>query len=139
MIRLSRMTFLVGAVTFIVIGVLHSFVHLTELAGPDLEARFDAVGPVALQGDSVRAWDLFQGLSLLMGAFSVTLGVVLIGILRETDPLSPPPALVSLAVCVQLIVIAAVGGLYLSAFQIVGGVVGIALFAMPFIVALRRA
>ncbi|MEL6689801.1 MAG: hypothetical protein AAFP28_05725 [Pseudomonadota bacterium] len=133
------MTFLVGAVTFIVIGALHSFVHLTELAGPDLEARFDAVGPVVLQGDSVRAWDLFQGLSLLMGAFSATLGVVLIGILRATDAQTPPPALVSLAVCIQLVVIAALGGLYLSAFQIVGGVVGIALFAMPLFVALRRA
>ena len=138
MVKLARLLFLVGALTFIGIGAMHSFVHVTELSGAGLEGRFDQLGPVLLQGDEVRAWDLFQGLSLLMGAFSIALGLVLLGCWLGSRPRALPHPLVPLAVLAQLLVIMGVGWLYLSPFQVIGGAVGLALFAPALFLSIRQ-
>ena len=137
MISLARLTFFIGAVTFVFIGALHTYVHLSELAGPGLARRFEAIGPVALQGDEVSAWDLFQGVSLLMGFFSAALGLVLLAALKSAPKGTLPDAAISAVVMVLLGAITAIDALYLSSFQVVGGLVGILLFSLPFGSALR--
>ncbi|MEM8617712.1 MAG: hypothetical protein AAGF20_12370, partial [Pseudomonadota bacterium] len=82
---IARLAFAIGAMAFILIGVLHTYVHLAELSGPDLESRFAELGDIDLQGQMSRSWDLFQGLSLLMGFFSTTLGCVLLALLLSGE------------------------------------------------------
>ena len=137
MVQLGRITFLIGAIAFIFIGAMHSFVHLTELAGPELQARFDAMGPVLLQGNDERAWDLFQGLSLLMGFFSMAFGVALIGALMQTPKTMMPHPLICLSALALLVGIASIGALYLSNFQVFGGLAGIVCFAIPLVARIR--
>ncbi len=129
--NVSRTAFIVGALAFLAIGALHTQVHFAGLSGTGLATRFRAIGPVALGGDEVSPWDLFQGVSLLMGFFSAALGLVLIGIWAEYRRGITPHPLVSAAVIVQLVAIAGVGVLYLSNFQTVGGTIGVALFPVP--------
>lgn len=138
MVKLGRITFLVGAIAFVFIGAMHSFVHLTELSGADLAERFDAIGPVLLQGKEERAWDLFQGLSLLMGFFSIAFGIALIGSLWQTQADTVPHALISLSALILLASIIAVGALYLSSFQVYGGLAGLVCFGIPLLAKVRE-
>ena len=137
MVRLGRVTFLIGAIAFIFIGALHTFVHMTELAGPELQDRFNAIGPVLLQGQDERAWDLFQGLSLLMGFFSMAFGVALIGALMQTPNETTPHPIICISALALLVGIAAVGALHLSNFQVFGGLAGIVCFSVPLIARTR--
>ncbi|MCH2093714.1 MAG: hypothetical protein MK160_01195 [Rhodobacteraceae bacterium] len=131
MIRLSRRTFAAGSIAFIVIGIMHTYVHFAELAGDDLRARFLGIGPVALQGSAVSAWDLFQGISLLMGFFSTALGLILLAILIQVPRTHVPHWFISLTTCVILLAISIVGALFLSNFQLIGGLIGILCFGLP--------
>jgi len=131
MIKLSRTTFAAGSIAFIFIGILHTYVHFAELTGADLRARFLSVGPVALQGNTVSAWDLFQGTSLLMGFFSIALGLILFATLVQTPRTRVPHWSVSLTTCVMLLAISSIGALYLSNFQLIGGFLGTLFFGLP--------
>ena len=131
MIKLSRTTFAAGSIAFIFIGVLHTYVHFVELAGDNLRTRFVGIGPVALQGNTVSAWDLFQGTSLLMGFFSVALGVILLATLVHVPRTQVPHWSISLTTCLMLLGISSIGALYLSNFQLIGGLVGILCFGLP--------
>ena len=137
MIKLARTTFAVGSVAFIFIGVLHTYVHLVELAGVDLRARFERIGPVALQGSTVSAWDLFQGTSLLMGFFSLALGFILLANLFQMPKDQVPHRSTCVTTCFMLLGISIVGGLYLSSFQLIGGLLGIFCFGLPDLVPQR--
>ncbi|MEM9852905.1 MAG: hypothetical protein AAF841_00505 [Pseudomonadota bacterium] len=139
MIRLARALYIFVAVAFVFIGLLHTQVHFADLASPALEARFDAVGPVLLQETQVRAWDLFQGVSLLMGFFSAALGLTLIAALITAGRGALPHTTLFLPVIAQLIAIAVIGALYLSPFQLIGGIVGALCLAFPLGVRLRQA
>lgn len=131
MINLSRATFAIGSVAFVFIGLMHSFVHLTELSGADLGARFQRVGPIDLQGGQVLAWDLFQGMSLVMGFFSCVLGVVLLGAILGTPRDQVPHWAIGGAACLVQAGIAVVGAHCLSSFQVIGGGMGIICFGVP--------
>ena len=129
--QLARTTFAIGSITFIFIGLLHTYVHLSELSGADLQIRFDQMGTLLLQGAEVAVWDLFQGTSLLMGFFSLALGCVLLCILLTTPRQRLPHWSICLTTCVMLVGILAIGALYLGRFQVIGGLIGVLLFALP--------
>lgn len=134
MTKIARLTFAVGSIAFIFIGLLHSYVHFTELAGADLQLRFQEIGLVALQGNTKNVWDLFQGVSILMGFFSIAFGSALLGVLGGVSKSAVPNAFVCLSAIVLLLGIAIVGGLYLSSFQVIGGIAGTICFGIPLFV-----
>lgn len=138
MVGFSRMTFVAGSIAFIFIGFLHTYVHLVELAGVDLRARFVGIGPVALQGSDVSAWDLFQGTSLLMGFFSLALGFILLATLFQSPKGEVPHWSICATTCLMLLGISIIGGLYLSSFQLIGGIVGMFCFGLPILAARRH-
>ena len=138
MVKFARTTFAAGSIAFIFIGVLHTYVHLVELAGVDLRARFVGIGPVALQGSDISAWDLFQGTSLLMGFFSLALGFILLATLFQSPKGQVPHWSICITTCFMLLGISIVGGLYLSSFQLIGGILGILCFGLPILVARRH-
>ena len=137
--RLARRAFIAGSIGFVFIGGLHTVVHLIDLAGPELEARFQRLGTIDVSGESVRSWDLFQGISLLMGLFSMTIGLIDLGALRSTGPDQLPPVPVAVANITMLMAIIAVGAAYLGPLQVYGGLFGIACFGVgPATVASNR-
>lgn len=122
---LARTLYIIGSLAFIGIGLMHTFVHFQDLSGSDLERRFDQIDPVMLGEDPYRAWELFQGISLLMGFFAIAIGVINLGALAGR---AVAPAAVGMANIATLIAVITVGFLYLSALQTVGGTIGIGLF-----------
>lgn len=133
--KLARHTFRIGSIGFIAIGALHTYVHLTELAGDELQGRFDQMGDIMVQGGNTAAWDLFQGLSLLMGFFSIILGITNLAAQRAAGR---PPVGVSLANVAMLGSIVIIGVLHLGPLQVYGGMFGITMFAIPVIAAVRE-
>ncbi|MEM7438559.1 MAG: hypothetical protein AAF393_03100 [Pseudomonadota bacterium] len=132
MTQIANITFLAGSLAFVFIGVLHTWVHFKELSGEDLRAGFARIGPVPLQGKSVDPWKLFQGISLLMGFFSLAYGCALISVFFYATPAGQVPHPILCCVTIALLAsIAVVGRLYLSAFQFIGGLVGILCFGLP--------
>ncbi len=137
MLKLARTTYVIGSIGFIAIGALHTAVHAAELAGDPLKQRFDELGQIRVSGQDAAAWDLFQGTSLLMGFFSIAIGLGAIGALRAVGPRGAPPAgtaIVNIAVLISVIV---VGFAYFGALQIYGGLFGIAMFAPAVALPLR--
>lgn len=125
--KLGRTTYIVGSVTFIFIGVLHTLTHLTELSTPELKARFAAFGEIDVSGQTVAAWDLWQGTSLLMGLFALTLGLSNLGALRSSKD-RRPPVINCVATIAVLAAVGLIGWAYLGPLQMVGGPIGIGLF-----------
>lgn len=134
--KLARRAFTTGAIGFVFIGVLHTVTHAAELSGPMLSDRFQAMGDIRVSGQTVSSWDLFQGTSLLMGAFSIGIGLLDLAILaanrRAVRPLVGA-AFVNMAV---LAVVITVGMLHLGPLQVFGGLFGLAVFGYAAIVGL---
>ena len=130
---LSRTLFLVGSIGFVTIGVLHTFVHLTELSTEALKLRFDAFGAIEVQGASTSSWDLFQGTSLLMGFFSLCFGLVLLAHWSSLSKQTGPNPLICLSALLMLLFIVGIGFVYLTSFQVYGGLFGILCFGLPLI------
>jgi hypothetical protein len=139
MVKYARITFGIGCITFLVIGVLHLYVHFAEMSGNALEQRFNEMGMMELQGDQIRLWDLFQGISILMGFFSAALGVALWGILHATPSDKVPNRITCIAMMILLAGISVVGAIYLTSFQLYGGIAGVVMFGFPFILGFGNA
>lgn len=129
-IKLARKAYGVGSIGFIFIGGLHTVVHLMDLAGPDLQRRFHELGAIDVSGQSTASWDLFQGISLLMGLFSVAVGLIDFSALRVTKTSELPPIGVAVANMLMLLAIIMVGAAYLGPIQIYGGMFGITVFGV---------
>jgi len=134
--KLARRTYRIGSFGFIGIGALHTYAHVTELAGEELKGRFDEMGTILVQGTDAASWDLFQGVSLLMGFFSIVLGFANLAAERAAGR---PPAGVSLVNIAMLVSVMIVGVLYLGALQVYGSMFGITMFAIPVLAAWRSA
>ena len=113
---------------FILIGILHTVTQLTELSTPELEERYRVFGDIDVSGQTVAAWDLWQGTSLLMGFFAITIGLANLGALRSSAD-RRPPVVNCLATIVVLLSITWVGWAYLGPTQLFGGPFGVVLFS----------
>lgn len=124
----GRRTYVVGSVGFVFVGALHTAVHFAELAGADLEQRFDELGDIEVNGTIARSWDLFQGVSWLMGLFSIALGLVSLNALRAAQ--GRPPLGICLINMAMLGAIVVVGVAHLGPLQIYGGLFGMTMFGI---------
>ncbi|MEL8055183.1 MAG: hypothetical protein AAGK66_03435 [Pseudomonadota bacterium] len=127
----ARISFAVGSVAFIIIGLLHTYVHCMHLSGAELFNRINAIGVTPIGRMDASVWGLFQGTSLLMGFFSLALGLTLMSYLNSIPKYEGPRIQICLIVIGLLIGIIAVGSVYLSVLQVYGGIFGIICFAIP--------
>ncbi len=129
--RLGRISFAVGSVIFMVIGGLHLLTQFTTLSSLEVRDAYRAGGLIDVNGTAADGWDLFAGTSVLMGAAVVAVGALdLAGLFGRPAPLGPPKAMAAITIA-MLVTIAVVGAVYLTAAQLVGGIVGIVLFGWP--------
>lgn len=126
--KLGRSTYIIGSVIFMLIGILHTVTHLTELSSPELEERYRAFGDIETSGQTVASWDLWQGTSLLMGFFAIAVGLANLGALRSSGD-RRPPVVNCLATMILLGTIGWIGWAYLGPLQLIGAPFGIMLFA----------
>lgn len=133
--RAGRRTYIAGGIAFIFIGLVHTATQLTTLSSDTVKAQYRAGGDIAVSGELVDGWHLFAGTSLLMGVFSLALGAMTLGVLRE---LGRPLASVCAVNIAALIGVAIVGYAHLSWLQLYGGIVGVILFGIPLVSARGR-
>ena len=126
--KIRRRAYMAGSVGFIAVGALHTVTHLLDLKGSDLEARFMELGNIKVSGTLATSWDLFQGISWLMGLFSFTLGVVNMSALKAAG--GTPPLGICMANIAMLGAIAVVGNAHLGPLQVYGGIFGMTMFAI---------
>lgn len=126
--KLGRRTFVVGSVGFVLVGALHTAVHFGELAGEELEQRFNELGDIEVNGTIATSWNLFQGVSWLMGLFSIALGLASLSALRAAQ--GRPPLGTCLTNMAMLGAVVVVGVAHLGPLQIYGGLFGMAMFAI---------
>ncbi|MFK7928570.1 MAG: hypothetical protein AB8H79_10300 [Myxococcota bacterium] len=121
----AKRFFVAGNVLLVLGGVGHTFVHVIDMMGADLEAVLRTAGTVDVGGTPLEIWDVFQGQSLIYGAVFIALGVSNVFALRGRSL----PSLGSAAAGIALFgVMTAIGFLYLGPLQTVGGPLGILLF-----------
>lgn len=124
---IGRRSYIAASVTFIMIGLLHTYVQLTDMSATKIEADLDAIGMV--DGIDATALDLWHGIGLLMGFFSICVGANNLAALRAAANGRPP-----VGVCINnmamLAAITVVGALYLGPTQMFGGPVGILAFGI---------
>lgn len=126
--KLGNRTFHIGSIGFIAVGALHTVTHYLELSGTDLQRRFDELGDIAVSGTMATSWDLFQGVSWLMGLFSITLGAVNLSAIRAAG--GRPPLGACLASLAMLAMVVVVGVAHLGPLQVYGGIFGMTMFAV---------
>ncbi|MEL6983865.1 MAG: hypothetical protein AAFO29_15675 [Actinomycetota bacterium] len=137
--RIGRTTFLIGCITFIVIGLLHTVTQFTTLSKPEVQTAYRAGGPIDVNGSRVDGWDLFAGISVLMGLYSIAIGAFGLVALATTNRADRLPAPGHSAInVVTLGGITAVGATLLGPLQLIGGAVGMVLFGIPLAAARRR-
>lgn len=129
--KLARYSFMAGSTAFFLIGLLHTFVHFNDLSGAGLRQAFESIGPITLGEDQFSAWRLWQGISILMGLFSCTLGLSNLSALKGQPPHHLPSPWLCSANLGMLAAIGVVGYLYLSPMHVVGACVGTVLFGLP--------
>ncbi|MEL6572454.1 MAG: hypothetical protein AAFQ64_12385 [Pseudomonadota bacterium] len=129
--NMPTISFTIGATGFVFIGLLHTYVHVTELMDADLRELFTVVDSITVNGVETSLWDLFQGVSLLMGFFSVALGGVLLASLGSLSKRDAPSRAICLVTLAMLFSIMTMGWVYLSNMQIIGGAFGLICFGIP--------
>lgn len=129
--RMARRFFTIGSVGFIVIGALHTVVHLMQLSGPQLEMALRTVGGVPVMGAPAEMWDLWQGVSLLMGLFSMALGASNLAGLHAAPAEAFPARGVCAVNVAMLACVTLVGTLFLGPLQVLGGPFGMLMFGLP--------
>ncbi len=128
--RIGRRTFKAGSILFVVIGLLHTFVQLTDMAADDIQGDLRAIGMVDRVG--AEAWDLWQGLGLLMGFFMIALGLSNLAGLKGRIDNYPAPGVCGVNVA-MFVCITTIGYIHLGPMQLVGGPIGVIMFTIPLV------
>jgi len=118
---------MIGSSTWVAIGLLHTWVHLSDMRSDELKAEFDRIPPL----DGTDIWHLWNGLSLLMGFGFIALGLANIAGLRSLPKHAYPNVGTCIINMAALASITFIGILHLGPMQTFGGPVGIALFGLP--------
>jgi len=125
--KTARILFIAMAIASILIGVLHQLVHLDELATPALAQSLNFEIPLKGQigGEVANAFDLWQGMSLMMGYTLMLFGLthLVIGLRLSKDECPPIPFII-------LMIFQCIGSVYTGIHffgpaQIYGGLFGI--------------
>ena len=114
------------ATSFIVIGLLHSYVHCQELISPSYGNAFASVDHLELMGNEADVWRLWQGFSLMMGVSFIVIGLFNLEFLR-VNKFAPQSNGTIIIMIILLSTIVHAGVNYFSAMQLYGGIIGLLL------------
>lgn len=128
--RLARIGYITGSIVSILTGAVHTSVHYALMSGSEVQAHMDAFGPLTAMGPDIMLFNLWQGLSYLMGFFAAALGATNLAALYSLGKGAHPSKGVALVNMVMMVGVCWSGIMYLSEFQAIGGPAGIVLFGL---------
>ena len=124
-LKLSRGLFLLNGITSILIGVTHTYAHYAELVSDDIRRRLDK--EIVVMGSDSNIWDLWQGMSLMMGILLIIVGLMMVMTIWNLKKAQYPPLNISLIFILMLITVVYSGVNYFGTAQVYGGIAGIVL------------
>ncbi len=132
--QLAKISYGINGITCVFIGILHTIAHFRDLKTEQIQRLLNH--EVVVSGTEANIWDLWQGMSLMMGYLLMILGMIHLLILRRTSKSEYPPVGGSVLMILMLIGVIYTGYYYFGAWQVSGGTAGIMLQSICLLVTL---
>ena len=123
MIKLAKISYGINGATCVFIGILHTVAHYSDLDTPHIKALLNP--PIVVSGTASNIWDLWLGMSLMMGYLLMIIGMLHLSILIKTRKNSYPPLEASIIMILMLLGVIYTGYYFFGSWQIYGGITGI--------------
>jgi len=133
--KLAKILFGVNSLTTIFIGILHTIAHYSDLITEEIHNRLDFTAVVT--GMESNIWELYQGMSLMMGYLMIIIGLLNFSIIFRLKKEEYPPISASLIFIVMLLGVIYVGANYFSSWQVYGGIGGILLQSIVLVLSMK--
>ncbi len=133
--KIAKILYGVNSVLFILIGILHTLAHYADLVTDEIRAMLDHTAIVS--GIESSIWELWQGMSLLMGFLMIAFGLLNLSIIYRLPKGEFPPISSSVIMIAILLTVLVVGYNYFSFWQVYGSIFGITLQSICLILSLR--
>ena len=121
--KLAKGLYGMNSIANMFIGVMHTLAHFKDLTTTDIQNHL--AHDTVVSGIDSNIYDLWQGMSLMMGGNLFFIGVLHLYILIRTPKIDYPPIGGSVIMIVMLALVIIVGNAYFSQWQVYGGIVGI--------------
>ncbi|MEL6699882.1 MAG: hypothetical protein AAFV78_18355 [Bacteroidota bacterium] len=132
--QLAKISYGINSITCVFIGILHTITHFRELKTEQIRRLLNH--EIVVSGTEAHIWDLWQGMSLMMGYLLIIMGTTHLLILRRTSKSEYPPVSGSVLMILMLIGVIYTGYYYFGAWQVSGGTAGIMLQSVCLLVTL---
>ncbi len=120
---LAKLLYGANAVTCIFIGVMHTVAHYADLKTENIKTLLNHKIPVS--GTEAYIWDLWQGMSLMMGFLLIVIGILHLSIIQRIKKAEYPPISGSLIMIFMLVGVIYAGVNFFDKWQVYGGIFGI--------------
>jgi len=125
MIKTAKVLYGINGITNVFIGVLHTMAHYSDLVTPLIEEKLNFTATVS--GIESNVYNLWQGMSLMMGLLLITVGALHLLILFRLPKNQYPPIGASIIMILMLFAVIYAGYNFFGAWQVYGGIMGIVL------------
>lgn len=122
-LKISKGLFVLNGITSIFIGLAHTYAHYNELITSEINTWLDK--DIVVMGTESNIWDLWQGMSLMMGVLLIIVGLISVLIIWNLKLGEFPPVNVSLVVILMLAIVIYSGINFFGEAQVYGGSMGI--------------
>ncbi len=133
--RLSKVLYTINSITCIFIGLLHTQAHYASLVSEELAQVMNHT--VLVTGTNANVYNLWQGMSLMMGLLLIIVGLSHLLILKQLAKENFPPIGGSLILILMLVCVIYAGYYFFGGWQVYGGAMGILLQGTCLILSIR--
>jgi len=122
-LKISKGLFVLNGITSIIIGLTHTYAHYNELISSEINVLLDK--EIVVMGIDSNIWNLWQGMSLMMGILLIIVGLMSVAIIWNLNKGEYPPINISVIIIFMLLAVLYCGVNYFGEPQIYGGIIGI--------------
>lgn len=134
--RLAKTLYTINSITCIFIGLLHTSAHYNNLVTDELKTMMDHT--VVVTGMEANVFNLWQGMSLMMGLLLIIVGLSHLLMLKQFEEKAFPPIGGSLILMLMLIFVMYTGYNFFGGWQVYGGGAGLILQTICLILSIRK-
>ncbi len=135
-IKTAKALYLFNSITSIFIGLMHTYVHFDELVSDPIKEQINI--PLMVAGQESNIWELWQGMSFMMGILLIIVGLLHLFILSGVGKKDFPPIGGSLIMILMLLFVIYSGVKFFGNMQIYGGSAGLILQTICLILSIRK-
>lgn len=123
--KLAKTLYVLNSVTFIFTGLLHTYAHYNELATDTIKNLLNH--KIMVTGIEANIWQLWQGMSVMMGILLIFIGLLHLLIIRNTKKEDYPSIGGSIIMILILLSVMTIWYWHEGAWQVQGSAFGILL------------